>query len=185
LIFASWMNDVYQAGAGTDDRLQVNGVTAPSDWSWVQSPVPNKTSYDGSEIFYNNVSALVSIPSTGQSIALDAMEMVGGSQLADEVSMTVFSTVVFDDISGTAYEQKKSDNTSITAGGWSDDDDMKFVAVASNIGSVARDIDFYFEIATSGTAFTTATTTPSGACVTATAYGSCESGLFQKILLQP
>lgn len=91
LIFASFINDAGSASDGSNDRLQVNSVTQPSGWSWVQSPVGNRTTYDASDQVVQNIVSMVSIPDTGQSINMDAIEIVGTGQVIDEYSMTVFS----------------------------------------------------------------------------------------------
>ncbi|MCK5061335.1 fibronectin type III domain-containing protein [Candidatus Parcubacteria bacterium] len=91
LIFASFINDVGSGSDGTDDRLQVNNTTVPTNWSWVQSPTTNRTSYDATDQILQNIVAKVAIPDTGQAIDLSASAIVGTAQVIDEVSITVFS----------------------------------------------------------------------------------------------
>ena len=92
LIFASFINDITAYTNESDDRLQVNGATVPAVWSWGQSPANYRTGYDNAEELAHNIVAKASIPLTGQTIALDAIEVPNSTQVGDEVSMAVFST---------------------------------------------------------------------------------------------
>jgi len=91
IIFSSFINNRGVQGDGANDRLQVNGVTTPIGWSWVQSPVPYYNAFDATDQTAHNIVSKISIPSTGQTIDMDADEVNGTSQAADEISMTVFS----------------------------------------------------------------------------------------------
>lgn len=94
MIFASWINAAASAAAGTNDRLQVNNSTVPSGWSWVQSPVVSRTTYDASDEPIANIVAKTSIATSGVPIDLDASEISSNTQVGDEVAMAVFSTTL-------------------------------------------------------------------------------------------
>ncbi|KKQ61407.1 MAG: hypothetical protein US83_C0006G0047 [Candidatus Falkowbacteria bacterium GW2011_GWC2_38_22] len=92
LIFSSFINDITANTNESDDRLQVNGVTVPTSWSWGQSPAGYRTGYDAADEPVHNIVARVSIPTTGQTISLDAIEVPNSTQVGDEVSLAAFST---------------------------------------------------------------------------------------------
>jgi len=87
IVFASFINDTGSSSATTDYRLWIppNGVS-PNGWSQF-----SKSGHDSTDESFNNIAALVDIPSSGYSINLEAMETYGETQLADEVTLTVFS----------------------------------------------------------------------------------------------
>jgi len=89
IVFASFIDATGSSSATTDYRLWIppNGVS-PNGWSWSQF---SKSGHDSTDESFNNVAALVDIPSSGYSINLEAMETNGETQLADEVTLTVFS----------------------------------------------------------------------------------------------
>ncbi|MCK5211523.1 hypothetical protein KAJ89_02365, partial [Candidatus Parcubacteria bacterium] len=177
LIFASFIDDAASASAGTNNRLQVNGVTTPSSWSWVQSPIVSQTTHDATDESLNNIITKISIPSSGHSIDLDATEIISNSQIADEVSLTVFSAKIKSPIELTADDQTESDGTSIVNGDWSEDSAVKLKA-SINSGRGSASAYFYFQLLTDAGTFSTATSEPGSACSSGIAFGSCASKIW-------
>jgi hypothetical protein len=91
IIFSSVVNNYTGADDGTNNRLRVNSVTTPTSWSWAQSPILNQTNFDATDQIAQNIVTKISMPSTGQTISLDASRLVGTTVTADEVSLAVFS----------------------------------------------------------------------------------------------
>ncbi len=177
MIFASFINDIGSATGGTDDRLQVNGSTVPTNWSWVQSPVPSRTSNDATDETLHNIFAKTNILSSGYSIDMDAIEIAGTTQVGDEVSMTVFSVAKFSPLSISADDQMESDNTAITNGAWANDSTVKLEA-SSISNTSSESIYFYYQLLTDSGTFATATSEPSSACASGVAYASCTTKIW-------
>lgn len=179
LVFASWIDDAGSATAGINDRLQINGETTPTGWSWVQPGVLNKTTYDATDEIYNNIVTSYQIPSSGYPITMYASEIVRNSQVADEVSMTVFSARL-KHVEADAFEQYKSDGAAaIMNGGWTDDDTVNLQAYSIDAASSTSQVDFYFELIGDASSFTTATGAPTSYCGNGTAYESCGSKIWK------
>ncbi len=96
LIFSSFINDVNSATADSNDELLVNGTVAPASWDWEQGVLISRTAYDATdELLHNIVARASNIPtSTGAAINIRARRVSGNFQYGDEVSMSVFSTVL-------------------------------------------------------------------------------------------
>ncbi len=92
LIFAGLINDVNTQANEYNTRLLVNAVTSPVAWSWAQAPAGYLTPNEALEEIDSNIVTQISIPSSGQTISLDAVSAVGVNQILDEVSLTAFST---------------------------------------------------------------------------------------------
>ncbi len=91
IIFAQYINGPDSANAEWLDQLQVNGVTTPTLWDWEDGDWNGLRSYDNSDEIPSSIATVISIPDTGHLIDMDAQEVSGNSQDANEMSMTVFS----------------------------------------------------------------------------------------------
>jgi len=94
IIFSSWISDNGSATDGTNDRLRVNGITAPVSWDWTQGGAVDKTGHGTADFNLFNILSVTSIPTTGYTISTEATEMVGTAQSMTEISMAVFSTAM-------------------------------------------------------------------------------------------
>ena len=173
-IMTSWICDT-GGTAEMDDQVLVNGSVSPSAWTWTNNPT-GKQSYDTQDEIFGNIMSKENIPSTGYTINLEAAgDSV--SRIADEISMTVFSTNLNVQMNITVDSQRRSDDVSIANGDWSNDSDMKFVAGAS--GGAEAQMNFYYEIVDVASSTTSATAEPSNACASGTVFDSCTSKIWQ------
>lgn len=112
IIFSSWINNAGSATAGTNDRLRVNGITAPVSWDWTQGAALDKTGHGVADFSLFNITAVTSIPTTGYTISTEATEMVSNTQVMDEISMAVFSTALAPNILPTGIFNSANQATS-------------------------------------------------------------------------
>ncbi|MBU1129768.1 hypothetical protein KKE45_00410, partial [Patescibacteria group bacterium] len=79
LVFAS---AIWEAGSGysVNDQLQIGGTTAPIGWDWAQSSATGHGNYNVDDEILQNVMTKISIPTSGQSITYDIIEVQASSQ---------------------------------------------------------------------------------------------------------
>jgi hypothetical protein len=94
ILFSSYINEHDGSSEGIDFRLMVDSATSSPEWSWRQNVIPSRTNHDFDDELINTIVGVAEIDSSGAPISMDAIELSGTAQIADEISMTVFSTLL-------------------------------------------------------------------------------------------